>query len=83
MGLYSIHSKLSRKVNRSNSNNIQFANLIKSLICLLPCSIQFRYGEPYPNFYEGTLEEALNEACHKPAKEVSAEIAMPMQRIYV
>lgn len=31
----------------------------------------FRYGEPYPSFYEGTLEEALGEACHKPAKDVS------------
>lgn len=29
-----------------------------------------RYGEPYPSFYEGTLEEALGEACHKPAKDV-------------
>lgn len=32
--------------------------------------IYYRYGEPYPNFYEGTLEEALGEACHKPAKDV-------------
>lgn len=30
-----------------------------------------RYGEPHPNFYVGTLEEALNEACHKPAKDVN------------
>lgn len=30
-----------------------------------------RYGEPYPHFFEGTLEEALGEACHKPAKDVS------------
>lgn len=34
----------------------------------------FRYGEPYPSFYEGTLEEALGEACHKPAKDVSDSI---------
>lgn len=32
--------------------------------------IDFRYGEPCPHFYEGSLEEALREACHKPAKDV-------------
>lgn len=32
--------------------------------------MDFRYGEPCPHFYEGSLEEALREACHKPAKDV-------------
>lgn len=38
-------------------------------------SIQFvenyvqRFGEPHPVFYQGSLEEALREACHKPAKD--------------
>lgn len=35
-------------------------------------SALFRYGNPHPNFFQGTLEEATNEACHKPAKDVSA-----------
>lgn len=29
-----------------------------------------RYGEPHPEFFRGSLEEALNTACHKPAKDV-------------
>ncbi|GAB0092562.1 FAS-associated factor 1 [Sergentomyia squamirostris] len=28
-----------------------------------------RYGEPHPEFYQGTLSDALAEACHKPAKD--------------
>lgn len=28
-----------------------------------------RYGTPHPIFFEGTLQEAINEACHKPAKD--------------
>lgn len=38
-------------------------------------SIQFvenyirRYGEPHPLFFQGSLEDALKEACHKPAKD--------------
>lgn len=31
----------------------------------------YRYGEPYAHFFEGTLEQALREAFHKPAKDVS------------
>lgn len=40
-------------------------------ICNSIIMVFCRYGEPYPHFYEGTLEEALGEACHKPAKDVS------------
>lgn len=29
-----------------------------------------RFGEPHPEFYVGSLENALRLACHKPAKEV-------------
>lgn len=29
-----------------------------------------RFGEPTPDFYVGSLENALRLACHKPAKEV-------------
>lgn len=38
-------------------------------------SIQFienyiqRYGDPHPVFFQGSLEDALREACHKPAKD--------------
>ncbi|XP_055385315.1 FAS-associated factor 1 [Condylostylus longicornis] len=38
-------------------------------------SIQFvenytqRYGEPHPVFFQGSLEDALKEACHKPARD--------------
>lgn len=39
-------------------------------INLIRMKIDFRYGEPCPHFYEGSLEEALREACHKPAKDV-------------
>lgn len=28
-----------------------------------------RFGEPHPVFYRGSLEDALKEACHKPAKD--------------
>ncbi|XP_037948410.1 FAS-associated factor 1 [Teleopsis dalmanni] len=28
-----------------------------------------RFGEPHPVFFTGSLENALNEACHKPASE--------------
>lgn len=43
-------------------------------------SIQFaenykqRFGEPLPNFYTGSLEDALKEACHKPAREVGIKV---------
>ncbi|SPP73937.1 FAS-associated factor 1 isoform X1 [Drosophila guanche] len=30
---------------------------------------QSRFGEPYPEFFVGSLESALQLACHKPAKE--------------
>ena len=30
-----------------------------------------RYGPIHPAFYQGTLDDALKEACNKPAKEVS------------
>lgn len=30
-----------------------------------------RYGAIHPEFFPGTLEEAIKEACLKPAKEVS------------
>lgn len=33
-----------------------------------------RYGEPHPEFYQGTLSDALAEACHKPAKDVSSNL---------
>lgn len=29
-----------------------------------------RYGPIHPAFYQGTLEDAMKEACNKPAKEV-------------
>lgn len=29
-----------------------------------------RFGEPHPVFYVGSLEDAIREACHKPAREV-------------
>lgn len=29
-----------------------------------------RFGEPTPDFFVGSLEDALRLACHKPAKEV-------------
>lgn len=29
-----------------------------------------RFGEPCPLFFTGSLEDALKEACHKPAREV-------------
>lgn len=32
-----------------------------------------RYGPIHPAFYQGTLEDALKEACTKPAKEVSTK----------
>ncbi|XP_055920273.1 FAS-associated factor 1 isoform X2 [Eupeodes corollae] len=28
-----------------------------------------RFGEPHPVFFRGSLEDALKEACHKPAKD--------------
>ncbi|EDW35466.1 GL17286 [Drosophila persimilis] len=28
-----------------------------------------RFGEPYPEFFDGSLDNALQLACHKPAKE--------------
>ncbi|XP_036332127.1 LOW QUALITY PROTEIN: FAS-associated factor 1 [Rhagoletis pomonella] len=28
-----------------------------------------RFGEPHPVFYVGSLEDAIREACHKPARE--------------
>ncbi|XP_004535779.1 FAS-associated factor 1 isoform X1 [Ceratitis capitata] len=28
-----------------------------------------RFGEPHPVFYVGSLEDAIKEACHKPARE--------------
>uniref|UniRef100_A0A1B0FPV9 UBX domain-containing protein n=1 Tax=Glossina morsitans morsitans TaxID=37546 RepID=A0A1B0FPV9_GLOMM len=28
-----------------------------------------RFGEPHPIFFSGSLEDALKEACHKPARE--------------
>ncbi|KAJ6642480.1 FAS-associated factor 1 [Pseudolycoriella hygida] len=28
-----------------------------------------RYGDPHPDFYRGSLQDALNEACYKPAKD--------------
>ena len=40
-------------------------------------SIQFvenytlRFGEPHPTFFTGSLDDAIREACHKPAREVS------------
>lgn len=30
-----------------------------------------RYGEPHPNFFPGTLDDALKESCMQPAKDVS------------
>lgn len=30
-----------------------------------------RYGPNHPQFYTGTLEEAIQEACGKPPKDVS------------
>lgn len=30
-----------------------------------------RYGPVHPAFYQGTLEDALKEACSRPAKDVS------------
>lgn len=33
-----------------------------------------RYGPVHPAFYQGTLEDALKEACNKPAKDVSVVI---------
>lgn len=29
-----------------------------------------RYGHSRPDFFPGTLDEAIKEACHKPAKNV-------------
>ena len=29
-----------------------------------------RYGDLHPLFFQGSLEEAVKEACNKPAKEV-------------
>lgn len=29
-----------------------------------------RYGHIHPAFYQGTLEDAIKEACSKPAKDV-------------
>lgn len=29
-----------------------------------------RYGSNHPSFYEGTLDDAMKEACNKPAKDV-------------
>ena len=51
-------------------------------------SIQFvenyiqRYGEPHPIFYQGSLEDALREACHKPAKDVSYTISVFFKFIF-
>lgn len=39
---------------------------------LIIVSSIYRYGAPHPNFFQGTLEEAVTEACHKPAKDVSS-----------
>lgn len=30
-----------------------------------------RYGALHPDFFQGTLEDAIKEACQKPAKEVN------------
>lgn len=40
-----------------------------------------RYGAPYAHFFEGTLEEALIAACHKPAKEVNYSLQLYPQHI--
>ena len=29
-----------------------------------------RYGRPHPEFFPGTLDDAIKESCIKPAKEV-------------
>lgn len=63
-------SKTTKKGNLVRCDGID-SKLIESLC---------RYGDPHPNFYVGTLEEALNEACHKPAKDVSRANAYKMFR---
>lgn len=34
-----------------------------------------RYGALHPEFFPGTLEDAIKEACMKPAREVSTKLA--------
>ena len=33
-----------------------------------------RYGECHPEFFPGSLDEAVKEACLKPAKDVSKDV---------
>ena len=34
-------------------------------------NFEIRYGHCHPMFFHGTLESAVQEACHRPAKDVS------------
>ncbi len=36
-----------------------------------------RYGSPHPNFFPGTLEDAIRESCLKPPKDVSHKQFIP------
>ena len=37
-----------------------------------------RYGRPHPEFFPGSLDEAIKQSCLKPAKEVSEESSQNM-----
>lgn len=39
-----------------------------------------RYGHIHPAFYQGTLEDAIKEACAKPAKDVRSHFVILRSR---
>lgn len=47
-------------------------NVEDEIVGSISFSEQFtaRYGPVHPAFYQGTLEDAIKEACAKPAKDV-------------
>lgn len=64
-------------MNFNNSNNFLYLLVAEDTEDELAGCIQFidefqnRYGDMRPDFYLGTLDQAIKIACFKPAKDVS------------